>query len=225
MARARLARWSAVVCAAAGVVAALAGPSSAQPAAAGAPFTLEQVRSYPFPNELTAAATGNRIAWAMNEQGARNIFVAEAPAWVARRLAKLPGRRWAGVDVGVALARRTPRRLRPRRQSRFQLGRRGARESGRVAGIAGRGAVDGAVCRGRAAVARAGGDAGHLAACGRCRLRARCAGLDGAHRRQRAGDAVVRRPRLERRRAVGPRRARVGVRVEPRRSRVHRHLP
>ena len=27
-------------------------------------FTVEQVRSYPFPNELTAAANGSRIAWA-----------------------------------------------------------------------------------------------------------------------------------------------------------------
>ena len=53
----------------------------------GAPaFTLEQVRSYPFPNELTAASTGSRIAWAMNEQGIRNIWVAEAPEWEARRL-------------------------------------------------------------------------------------------------------------------------------------------
>lgn len=58
----------------------------AQPASGPAPFTLEQVRSYPFPNELTAAATGTRIAWAMNERGSRNVWVAEAPAWQARRL-------------------------------------------------------------------------------------------------------------------------------------------
>ncbi|MEO5761517.1 MAG: prolyl oligopeptidase family serine peptidase [Vicinamibacteria bacterium] len=63
----------------------LAGPSSearAQPA----PFTLDQVKSYPFPNELTAAKTGSRIAWAFNERGARNIWVSEAPEWKARRL-------------------------------------------------------------------------------------------------------------------------------------------
>ena len=48
-------------------------------------FSLAQVRSYPFPNELTAAS-GSRIAWAMNEQGQRNIWVAEGPGFTARRL-------------------------------------------------------------------------------------------------------------------------------------------
>ncbi|HKJ03943.1 MAG TPA: prolyl oligopeptidase family serine peptidase [Longimicrobiales bacterium] len=49
-------------------------------------FTMAQVRSYPFPNELTAAATGSRIAWAMNEQGRRNLWVAEGPDWTPRKL-------------------------------------------------------------------------------------------------------------------------------------------
>ncbi len=49
-------------------------------------FTLAQVKSYPFPNELTTAATGNRIAWALNEQGRRNIWVAEGPEFKARQL-------------------------------------------------------------------------------------------------------------------------------------------
>ncbi|HEV8380864.1 MAG TPA: prolyl oligopeptidase family serine peptidase [Gemmatimonadales bacterium] len=53
---------------------------------APAQFTLEQVRSYPFPTELAAAATGSRIAWAFNEQGRRNIYVAEGPAFTARQL-------------------------------------------------------------------------------------------------------------------------------------------
>jgi dipeptidyl aminopeptidase/acylaminoacyl peptidase len=57
----------------------LATSLSAQP-----PFTLEQIKSYPFPNELTA--TGNKLAWAVNEQGKRNIYVAEGPAFTARRL-------------------------------------------------------------------------------------------------------------------------------------------
>src|SRR5688572_10997558 len=51
-------------------------------------FTLPQVRSYPYPTELTAA-TGSgvaRIAWAFNEQGRRNIFVAEGPGFAARQL-------------------------------------------------------------------------------------------------------------------------------------------
>jgi dipeptidyl aminopeptidase/acylaminoacyl peptidase len=49
-------------------------------------FTLEQVRSYPFPNELTASATGSRIAWAFNERGQRNVWVAEGPAFAPRKL-------------------------------------------------------------------------------------------------------------------------------------------
>ena len=36
-------------------------------------FTLDQVTSYPFPNELTAAPGGGRIAWALNEAGKRNV--------------------------------------------------------------------------------------------------------------------------------------------------------
>jgi dipeptidyl aminopeptidase/acylaminoacyl peptidase len=55
-------------------------------ASSSAPFTLDQVRSYPFPTELTAATTGSRVAWAFNEQGRRNIFVAEGPAFSARQL-------------------------------------------------------------------------------------------------------------------------------------------
>lgn len=58
----------------------------ALPAAAQSSFTMEQVRSYPFPNELAAAANVARIAWAFNEEGRRNIYVAEAPNWRARKL-------------------------------------------------------------------------------------------------------------------------------------------
>src|SRR5689334_8872678 len=57
-------------------------PSSAQSAS----FTIEQIKSYPFPNELTTSATGARIAWAFNERGLRNIWVAEGPDFKARRL-------------------------------------------------------------------------------------------------------------------------------------------
>ena len=66
------------------VALALCAPFSAF--AQQAPFTMEQVKSYPFPNELAAAATGQRIAWAVNEEGKRNIYVAEGPAWTPRKL-------------------------------------------------------------------------------------------------------------------------------------------
>jgi dipeptidyl aminopeptidase/acylaminoacyl peptidase len=49
-------------------------------------FTLEQIKGYPFPNELTSSATGSRIAWAFDERGARNIWVAEGPEFKARRV-------------------------------------------------------------------------------------------------------------------------------------------
>jgi dipeptidyl aminopeptidase/acylaminoacyl peptidase len=55
-------------------------------AAAQQSFTLEQVLSAPFPSDLMAAKSVPRIAWTLNEQGQRNIYVAEAPDFKARRL-------------------------------------------------------------------------------------------------------------------------------------------
>ena len=40
-------------------------------------FTLEEVMSAPFVSELTAAPAGGRVAWIANEQGRRNIWVAQ----------------------------------------------------------------------------------------------------------------------------------------------------
>lgn len=39
-------------------------------------------KSYPFPTELCSASKGAKIAWAVNEQGRRNIYVAEGPAYL-----------------------------------------------------------------------------------------------------------------------------------------------
>ena len=47
---------------------------------------MKSIKSYPFPSGLTAAATGTRIAWAFNEQGLRNIYVAEGPSYAPRKL-------------------------------------------------------------------------------------------------------------------------------------------
>jgi dipeptidyl aminopeptidase/acylaminoacyl peptidase len=44
-------------------------------------FTLKSILSYPFPSELTAHDKSTKIAWAMNEQGKRNIYVAEGPVF------------------------------------------------------------------------------------------------------------------------------------------------
>ena len=49
-------------------------------------FPLEAIRSYPFPNELIASARGSRLAWAVNEQGKRNVYVAEGPNFIPRKL-------------------------------------------------------------------------------------------------------------------------------------------
>src|SRR5256714_6687135 len=52
------------------------------PAALGAQqpaFTLDQVMSPPFPDELVAAPAGGAVAWVFNARGARNIWVAAPP--------------------------------------------------------------------------------------------------------------------------------------------------
>ncbi len=49
-------------------------------------FSLKAIKSYPFPNQLCAAAAGSRIAWALNENGLRNIYVAEGPNFRPRKL-------------------------------------------------------------------------------------------------------------------------------------------
>jgi dipeptidyl aminopeptidase/acylaminoacyl peptidase len=49
-------------------------------------FTLEQVMSSPFPSELTVSKRGDKVAWAFDAEGKRNIWIAEAPAFTARQL-------------------------------------------------------------------------------------------------------------------------------------------
>lgn len=49
-------------------------------------FTLAQVTGAPFPTNLVAAARAERLAWTLNERGVRNVYVAEGPAFTARRL-------------------------------------------------------------------------------------------------------------------------------------------
>src|SRR6202050_3405616 len=49
-------------------------------------FSLEQVMSAPFPSDLTAAPKGGAVAWVLNEHGARNVWIADAPTYSGRRL-------------------------------------------------------------------------------------------------------------------------------------------
>lgn len=55
-------------------------------ASAQTAFTLESIKSYPFPSGLTASSQGSRIAWALNEGGKRNVYVAEGPAFQPRKI-------------------------------------------------------------------------------------------------------------------------------------------
>jgi len=57
-----------------------------QLAAAQKPFTLEQILGAPFAANLTAAKKVNRIAWTLDEEGKRNVWVAAGPDFQARRL-------------------------------------------------------------------------------------------------------------------------------------------
>ena len=67
-------------------------------AAAAASFTLEQVLSAPFPSELVAAPSGGKVAWLLNEGGARNIWIAAPPDYKAARLTAYTED--DGTDVG-----------------------------------------------------------------------------------------------------------------------------
>ncbi|HTC43239.1 MAG TPA: hypothetical protein VK703_16830, partial [Candidatus Acidoferrales bacterium] len=49
-------------------------------------FTLEQILGAPFNANLVAAKSVNRVAWASNQQGKRNIWVAEGPTYAARQV-------------------------------------------------------------------------------------------------------------------------------------------
>ncbi|MEO8810925.1 MAG: prolyl oligopeptidase family serine peptidase [Rhodanobacter sp.] len=54
-------------------------------------FSMAQVTNVPYPSGLVAAKQGNRIAWVLNKQGVRNIWVAEAPAFTPRQLTRYAG--------------------------------------------------------------------------------------------------------------------------------------
>ncbi len=49
-------------------------------------FTVEQILGFPSPENLVASPVGAAIAWTFNERGVRNIYVAEAPGFEARRV-------------------------------------------------------------------------------------------------------------------------------------------
>jgi dipeptidyl aminopeptidase/acylaminoacyl peptidase len=48
--------------------------------------SIETLLSAPFPENLVASKSGNRLAWTLNQQGKRNVWVAEGPDFAARQL-------------------------------------------------------------------------------------------------------------------------------------------
>lgn len=50
------------------------------------PFSLQQIMSSPFPEDLVAAPKGARFVWAQNHEGKRNVWVAESPNFTGRPL-------------------------------------------------------------------------------------------------------------------------------------------
>ena len=59
---------------------------------------LDALVGWPFPTGLTAAADAPVVAWVRNEGGARNVWVAEGPAWTGRRITAFAGD--DGQEVG-----------------------------------------------------------------------------------------------------------------------------
>ena len=51
-------------------------------------FTLEQVMSSPFPSDLIVSKRGDKLAWAFDAEGKRNIWIAEGPAFAARQITR-----------------------------------------------------------------------------------------------------------------------------------------
>ena len=79
----RLSRAGTLACLAWSSLHVVSTPLAAQ---ASGGLTLEAVLAAPFPSEIVAAPRGGAIAWVVNERGARNVWIAQAPGYVGRRL-------------------------------------------------------------------------------------------------------------------------------------------
>src|SRR5690348_7126336 len=65
-------------------------------------FTIDAALSAPFPSGLTAAPTGNRVAWIFDAEGSRNLWIAEPSAngsFTSRQLTRYTGD--AGIEIGT----------------------------------------------------------------------------------------------------------------------------
>ena len=76
-------------------------------------FTIADIMSAPFPAELVSSPDGRAVAWIGNEEGRRNVWVAQAPSYRARRLTSysaddgqpLSALTWAGDSRALVYVR------------------------------------------------------------------------------------------------------------------------
>ncbi len=54
------------------------------------PYSIKQVLSASFPSILTASSTGDKIAWVFNQEGKRNIWIADGPDFKAKQITDYP---------------------------------------------------------------------------------------------------------------------------------------
>src|SRR5262245_4170361 len=55
------------------------------------PHPVDRFVTFPFPTDLVAAASGNRIAWVISDRGARNVWAASGPGWEPKQLTTFTG--------------------------------------------------------------------------------------------------------------------------------------
>src|SRR5262245_33860410 len=60
-------------------------------AAVAQQVTIDGLLSAPFPSEIEAAPAGRRVAWVQNDRGSRNVWIATAPEFEARRATAFSG--------------------------------------------------------------------------------------------------------------------------------------
>ena len=76
----------------------------------GQNFTFEAIKSYAFPTELVRSKQGDKIAWSIDEKGVRNVYVAEAPSFVARKLTNFKeddGQEITSISISCPISKKT----------------------------------------------------------------------------------------------------------------------
>ncbi len=61
-------------------------------------YSIEDILSAPFASDLVAAPTGNQVAWVINQEGSRNVWLAKGPQFESVKLTEFVGD--DGQDIG-----------------------------------------------------------------------------------------------------------------------------